>query len=107
VVEPESIPQVISIYGSGKKLYALLHYPSGLRIDVRPSETIDGEYTVKSITPSRVVLSRGDKEYVLRTYPGVIKAAANNKQNNSAVNNTNPMPIGSMPPSGMQFYPSR
>jgi len=98
-VEPETIPQVISIYGANKRLYALLRYPSGLRIDVRPSDVIDGDYTVKSITSSRVVLERGEKEYVLRTYPGAAASSPSNTQNNQT--------SGMSMPGGTQFFPSQ
>jgi len=105
VVQPETMPQVISIYGTGKTLYAVLRYPSGLQVDVRPRENLDGDYVVKSITTSRVVLSRADKEYVLRAHTGAVSSFAGNQTAMS--NGISPMPGGqSVPANGMPFSPS-
>jgi len=67
-VSVELLPKVLSIYGTGKNFYALLRYPSGLRVDVRVGEKLDDDYVVKSITASRVMVSRDGETRSLQTY---------------------------------------
>jgi len=67
-VSVELLPKVLSIYGADKNFYALLRYPSGLRVDVRVGEKLDDDYVVKSITASRVMVSRDGETRPLQTY---------------------------------------
>ena len=64
-------PQVLAIFGVNKSLYASLVYPNGVRQDVRAGDDIEGGYRVKSITPSRVTLSKEGKMVPLRIFAGM------------------------------------
>jgi len=98
-----SAPMVVSIYGAGKRLYALLHYPSGLKVDARAGDVLDGDFVVKSITRSRVVVDHKGKEYVLRvSAPGQKRSANRVPGARDGMGGMPGMPgmVGGLPPAG-------
>lgn len=69
-IEPTP-PGVVAIFGSDENVYATLQMPDGSLIDVKKGDEIDGGFTVKEVTPKRVVASRKSgkktKDYTLKS----------------------------------------
>lgn len=68
-------PALVAIFGTKGKLFASVKYASGLIQDVSAGDYLDHDFRVKSISNSRLVLTRGDKDYVLRVYGGSNQSA--------------------------------
>ena len=64
-----SLPEIVSIYGTGSSLTAILSMPDGSRVRVAKGDRIHGGYTVDAIDHSEVIVRRGKKRSALLFAP--------------------------------------
>ncbi|MHB1098829.1 MAG: type IV pilus biogenesis protein PilP [Burkholderiales bacterium] len=63
------LPEIVSIYGTGSSLSAILSMPDGSRVRVAKGDRIHGGYRVDAIDHSEVIVGRGKKRSALLFAP--------------------------------------